>query len=167
MSRFFPHTDYAEDQPYTKTILTAHVLDRAFQSGAVVGLGIGAVRALIRRRRFATAILGPTGYGAIIGTALMIPGLPSYMASKTDIEWKDRSWRLLENEGQKEVDDWSSVGFIAGTLAAARSEAFRQARSGRWVKLIGGGAVGDLLGVTGYMVWRYGVNGGKWPEKTQ
>ena len=166
MSRFFPHTDYAEDQPYAKTILTSHVLDRAFQSGAFIGLGIGAVGSLIRRKAIATAILGSTGYGAIIGTALMIPGLPTYMASKTDIEWKDRSWRLLENEGQKEVDDWSSVGFVGGAVTAARSEAFRQAKRGRWVKLVGGAAMGDLVGVMGYMVWRYGVHGGKWPQKT-
>jgi hypothetical protein len=95
----------------------------------------------------------------------MIPGLPFYMSGKTDIEWKDRSWRLLENEGQKEVDDWSSVGFVGGVIAAARSEAFRQATKGRLLKLIGGGALGDLLGVTGYMAWRYGVHGGKWPSK--
>ena len=167
MSRFFLHTEYAEDQPYARTILTTHVLDRGFQSGAVIGLGIGAVRSLVRRQPIATAILRSTGLGAIIGTALMIPGLPFYMWNTSDIEWQDRSWRLLENEGQKEVDDWTSVGFVGGALATARSEAFRQARSGRWLKLIGGTAVGELLGVAGYMVWRYGVHGGKWPQQVQ
>ena len=166
MSRFYPHTEYAEDQPYPKTILTAHVLDRGFQSGAVIGLASGVIRSLIRKRPLATAILTPTGTGALIGTALMIPGLPFYMSGKEDIEWRDRSWRLLENEGQKEVDDWSSVGFVGGVIAAARSEAYRQATKGRVLKLIGGGALGDLLGVTGYMAWRYGVHGGKWPNKT-
>ena len=166
MSRFYPHTEYAEDQPYAKTILTAHVLDRGFQSGAIIGLAAGAIRSLIRKRPLATAILTPTGAGALIGTALMVPGLPFYMWDKTDIEWKDRSWRLLENEGQKEVDDWSSVGFVGGAVAAARSEAYRQATKGRLLKLIGGAAVGDLLGVMGYMAWRYGVQGGKWPSKS-
>ena len=56
----------------------------------------------------------------------MIPGLPAYMHSKTSIEWKDRTWRLLENEGQMEVDDFSSVGFIGGAVAAAMGEVFRQ-----------------------------------------
>lgn len=87
------------------------------------------------------------------------------MSGKTDIEWKDRSWRLLDNEGQKEVEDWSIVGFVSGAVATARSEAFRQAKSGRWVKLAGGAALGDLVGVMGYMVWRYGMHGGKWPGK--
>ena len=46
-SRYFPHPEYAEDQPYAKAILTYHVLCRAFQSGAVIGLGIGTVRTYV------------------------------------------------------------------------------------------------------------------------
>jgi len=166
MSRFFPHTEYAEDQPWARTVLTYHVLDRGFQSGAFFGLVVGSVRSLFRHSRpFQTILLGSTGYGAIIGTALMIPGLPGYMASKTDIEWKDRSWRLLENEGQTQVDDWSNAGLVVGTLAAARSPAVRQAGRLSVVKLTGGAAIGNLVGVMGYMVWRYGMKGGVWSEK--
>ena len=165
MSRWYPHTEYAEDQPHARVILTGHVVDRAFQTGATIGLATGAIRSLIRRQPLASTILKPTGYGALIGAGLMIPLLPFYMKDKTDIEWKDRSWRLLENEGQKEVDDFASVGFVGGVVAAARSEAFRQGRSGRWVKLVGGAAAGELLGVMGYMAWRYGIHGGKWPQK--
>ena len=33
---------------------------------------------------------------------------------------------------------------------------------GRWVRLVGGAAMGDLVGVGAYMVWRYGVRGGVW-----
>ena len=166
MSRYYPHTEYAEDQPYSKAILTAHVVDRAFQSGAAIGFTTGVIRSLIRKQALATTILAPTGYGALIGAGLMVPLLPYYMKDKTDIEWKDRSWRLLENEGQKEVDDWTSVGLVGGTIAALRSEAFRQGRSGRWIKVVGGAATGELLGIMGYMAWRYGVHGGKWPQKS-
>ncbi|KAK3719316.1 hypothetical protein LTR37_004535 [Vermiconidia calcicola] len=161
MSRLFPHSAYAEDQPFAQTLLTYHVLHRGLQSGAVVGLSIGVVRSLIRHTPLATAALRSTGYGAIIGTALMVPGLAGQMAGKTEIEWKDRSWRLLENEGQKEVDDWSNAGFVAGVLAIVRSDALRQLKKGRWVKLVGGAAMGNLLGVTGYMIWRYGFHGGR------
>lgn len=162
-----PHPEYAEDQPYARTFLAYHVICRGFQSGAVIGIGLGAARSLIRSKPIAKALLASTGSGAIIGTALMIPMLPMYMWNKTEIEWQDRTWRLLENEGQKEVDDWSSVGFVGGALATARTEAFKQAKSGRWVKFAGGAAVGDLIGVTGYMIWRYGIHRGKWPEKVQ
>ena len=95
----------------------------------------------------------------------MVVGLPIYMAGKTDIEWKDRSWRLLEHEGQMEVDDWSTVGSVAGALAALRSPAVRVGGRVNLVRFAGGAAMGDLLGVAGYMCWRYGVHGGKWPEK--
>lgn len=109
------------------------------------------MRSLLRRKPFVTA-LAQTGYGALVGTALMIPALPFYMHNRTDIEWKDRSWRLLENEGQKEVDDWSTVGFVGGALAAARSPAVRIAGRVSLVRLAGGAALGDLVGVAGYMV---------------
>lgn len=103
----------------------------------------------------------PVGYMLIRG---------QYMHNKTEIEWQDRvrpsspwldrrlkldpqqTWRLLENEGQKEVDDWSSVGFVGGAFAAARSPAVRQAGKLSLVRLAGGAAMGDLLGVVGYMV---------------
>ena len=118
-------SEYAEEQPYSRTILTVHSLDRAFQSGAVIGLSIGATRSLLRRQPFAAAALGSTGYGALIGLGSMVVGLPIYMSGKTDIEWKDRSWRLLVNEGQKEVEDFGSVGFVVGVLAALRTPAAR------------------------------------------
>lgn len=165
MSRYYPHSEYAEDQPRAKTILTTHVLDRASQSGAFIGLSIGATRSLLRRQPLASAALPSTGYGALIGLGSMIIGLPIYMYGKTDIEWKDRSWRLLENEGQKEVDDFGSVGFVGGGLAALRSPAVRVAGRVNVVRLVGGATMGELLGVAGYMVWRYGVNGGKFPDK--
>lgn len=167
MSRFFPHTAYAEDQPYSRTILTTHVLHRAFQSGAVIGLTIGAVRSAITKTPFANAVLGSTGYGALLGFASMIPGTFGYMRGKEAIEWQDRSWRLLESESQKEVDDWSIAGTIAGAAVAARRELASQMAKGRLGRMAGGAGLGNLVGVMGYMVWRYGVHGGKWPERKQ
>jgi hypothetical protein len=164
MSRFFPRAEYAEDQPYSKTILTYHVLYRGWQTGAVIGLSVSGIRYLLGRNPL---LLLSTGRGALIGTALMIPGLPMYMRGKTEIEWQDRSWRLLENPGQVEVDSWGSVGFVGGAVVAARREMGKQIVRGRWMRVAGGAAVGDLVGVVGYMVWRYGVNRGKWPKKAE
>lgn len=147
----FPHSDFAEDERYGKSVLTTHVLRRGWQTGATIGLGIGTAQSLLKRKAFST-ILAPTGLGAIVGMALMVPGLPFYMLGKEDIEWKDRSWRLLEHRGQKEVDDWSAVGLVGGALAAARSPAVREAGKLSLVRLAGGAAVGDLIGVVGYMV---------------
>jgi hypothetical protein len=49
MSRFFPHAAYAEDQPLAKTILTTHVLTRAFQAGSLGGTGVGLSLLTLRR----------------------------------------------------------------------------------------------------------------------
>jgi hypothetical protein len=165
MSRFFPHTSYAEDQPYAHTILTAHVLYRGFQSGAVVGFAIGAARSVVSKQPFGRAVLGSTGTGALIGFASMAPGLFLRMRGREEIEWQDRSWRLLENQGQMEVDDWSLVGTITGAVVAGRREMGNQVAKGRSTRVVGGTAIGNLAGVTGYMLWRYGVHRGKWPEK--
>lgn len=161
MSRIFPRAQYAEDQQYSRTILVYHVLHRACQTGAVVGLAAGGIRYVLGR---APLPLLSAGRGAIIGTALFIPGLPLYMRGKTDIEWQDRSWRLLENPGQVEVDDWSMAGLLVGTAMVVRREMGSQMRAGRWTRIAGGGAIGNLAGVTGYMLWRHGINGGKWPS---
>ncbi|KAG0646459.1 hypothetical protein D0Z07_7573 [Hyphodiscus hymeniophilus] len=37
MSRLWPHTPYAEDQPFSRSILTTHVLTRAIQTGSLIG----------------------------------------------------------------------------------------------------------------------------------
>ncbi|MCJ1290604.1 hypothetical protein MMC34_002144 [Xylographa carneopallida] len=136
MSHLFPHTPYAEDQPLAHTILTTHVLFRGFQSGAAVGLLLGSARhslSLLRQRRSPSLLYTPshltfppativrsTALGAVVGTVLMAVALPGRMWGREDIEWRDRSWRLLENKGQKEVDAWgvlgAGVGAVVGTV---------------------------------------------------
>lgn len=59
-----------------------------------------------------------------------------------------------------EVEGWSSVGFLAGALVAGR----KGVGCGSVVSLVGGAAVGDLVGVLGYMGWRHGIKGGKWKD---
>jgi len=169
MSRFFPHAPYAEDQTLSKTILTSHVLYRGFQSGAFLGIATGAVRSLLVLRGTTLAAASPliatifqntTGIGAVIGTGLMVVMLPMKMWSQTQIQWQDRSWRLLENQGQMEVDDWSLVGTVIGAAYVLASNSGK-AEPRKWARVAGGAGVGSMAGVAGYMVWRYGVRGGK------
>lgn len=170
MSQFFPHTPYAEDQPLGKLILTSHVLYRGLQSGAIVGNIIGPVSYLFSARvraRNAKSILAVTtrsvATGSFVGTALMIVALPMRMKGMEDIEWKDRSWRLLENKGQMEVDSWSltGMGFGLGSLAVVptRSRAVRG-----WRLVLGRAGLGGNIGILGYMMYRYGFHKGKWKE---
>jgi len=161
MSRFWPHTPYAEDQPLAFPILTTHVLTRGFQCGGVIGSIVGVSRYYLSKstrasgQPLSTVILRVTGRGSIIATALPAVALAARMYGREHIEWADRSWRLLENKGQVEVDDWSLGGAVAGALATG-------IRGAGFLAVTGGTAVGSLVGVGGYLGWRYGVKKGKW-----
>jgi hypothetical protein len=160
MSRLFPHPPYAEDQPFPHTILTAHVLYRGFQAGALIGLLYGGTKTAYRqglRSALGTstglsAVTRSVGYGSMVGTTLMVVMLPLRMRGREEIEWRDRSWRLLENEGQMLVDDFSGVG----TLVGLGSMAFRNSAALGplgWKEVLGRAGLGSLAGVLGYLVY--------------
>ena len=92
---------------------------------------------------------------------MMSVALAGRMRGRAEIEWQDRAWRLLENQGQLECDDWTYAGMAAGTLGAvlARPPTVSLARG-----LVGGAGLGSFAGFVGYMAWRYGVHGGRFPE---
>lgn len=167
MSRFFPHTDYAEDQPMSHTVLITHVLYRGFQTGAVVGHSLKLAKSLfkkssiMRNETILATTLRSTGVGALTGTALMVPGIYMRMRGREEIEWKDRSWRLLEHEGQKAVDDCSVVGTVFGALFGARQIASHQSARTKIFTLAGGAGVGSIAGVIVYLGWWYGLKGGE------
>jgi hypothetical protein len=74
------------------------------------------------------------------------------MMGREEIEWKDRSWRLLENRGQMAVDDWSGVGTLAGLGTLALRQPRTTAGLG-WTEVLGRAGLGSLAGVLGYMIW--------------
>lgn len=173
MSQFWPHTPYADDQPHSTAILTTHVLYRGFQTGAIVGPVVAAARSYALPFIFRTASLAaptpllPTllraaGTGGAWGVGALAVTLPVRMWGREDIEWRDRAWRLLENKGQVEVDDWGLVGTALGGLGLLAGRA--GARGLSWRMAVGGLGMGSSAGVVGYMVWRHGINGGEWEE---
>lgn len=172
MSQFWPHTPYAEEQPHSTAILTTHVLYRGFQTGAIIGPAVGAARyafPIIFRKTSSTprtsllpVLLRSTGTGAVWGTAILAVMLPIRMWGREDIEWQDRAWRLLENKGQVDVDDWGLVGTALGGLGLLARRAGVRGLS--WRVGVGGLGMGSTAGVLGYMIWRHGIKGGKWEE---
>jgi hypothetical protein len=75
MSRLFPHTPHAEDQPLSKTILTTHVLTRGFQAGSLIGSALSSAvytYSSFRKtaggdaRPFTRVLLRGTGIGAFV-----------------------------------------------------------------------------------------------------
>ena len=168
MSRFWPQAAYAEDQPYYKAILQTHVMYRGFQVGAITGTAAGLAHSAILWRNSATPVvmratmLSYIGIGAILSTVLCAVATPVLMRSREEIEWRDRSWRLLQNKGQVAVDDWSLAGSIVGAAAvAARKEAGKQLG---WKRFMGGVGLGNMAGIVGYMAWRGLSKGEEVPE---
>lgn len=184
MSRPFPKAEYAEDQTLAHTILTTHVLHRGFQTGALLG-ALGGTALSFRKAASAVAsqthssapladasarpltmppsriarILGTTGRSSLWATGIMAVIMVPFMGTRTKIEWQDRSWRLLENEGQVLCDDFSVAGTVAGGVVAfARERGATQ--MGKGIRVVGGMGIGNLIGVAGYMVYRYGMKGG-------
>lgn len=189
MSRYFPHTAYAQDQPLSHTILGVHVLTRGYTTGAVVGLGAASAGSLYSRfRRIAKPVtttaspsaaaaaasttlqkglprlLRKTGTASAVGLGLMGLALTGRMQGREDIEWRDRAWRLLENPGQLETDDWTYGGATAGVVALGAWRLAGAKGVGGLRAAAGAAGLGSVAGTVGYMVWRYGMHAGKFPE---
>ncbi|KAG6236642.1 hypothetical protein E4U25_003496 [Claviceps purpurea] len=169
MSRFFPHTPYAEDQPLPYTILTTHVLTRGLTTGSLFGITLTSIRQLIpslnRPGPNLPRVLLASSTGSILGVGLMALALGGRMYGRDRIEWHDRSWRLLENKGQMEMDDWTYIGMGLGGVGGAVVSGAAAVRSlGRSRAVLGGMGVGGALGMLGEVGWRVGLKGGKFPE---
>lgn len=155
MSRFWPHTPYAEDQPFAVPILTTHVLSRGFQSGALLGPIAGTAAYYFSKlpraggQSFSTTLLRTTGLTSLASVGLMTAALVARMHGKEHIEWADRSWRLLENKGQVEVDDWSLGRRGCGRCGCCGKET-RMASGYRWGC---NGEFGRRGWVSGLEVW--------------
>ncbi|KAI1262556.1 hypothetical protein F5Y18DRAFT_153398 [Xylariaceae sp. FL1019] len=170
MSRYFPHTAYAEDQPLAKTILTTHIETRAIATGTIVGGAIyGAKDAMqrIRKSKPAPSLTVPrshvflryAGSSTLWTLGFVSVGLVGRFWGKEEIEWKDRSWRLLENKGQLAVDDWTYPAMAAGLAATAFLK-----RPVGWVAMVGSVGTGSVVGMLGYMGWRHGLHRGKFED---
>ncbi|MCJ1243020.1 hypothetical protein MMC30_000216 [Trapelia coarctata] len=112
-----------------------------------------ALRALRLRAFSASPVVGvlrATGTGAVVGALAAGVALVGRMRGREDIEWRDRAWRLLENEGQMGVDVGSAVGMVVGAVGVGV-----MVLRGR-----GGGAVKGMRGMTGTRVGWRGVVGG-------
>jgi Protein of unknown function (DUF1757) len=173
MTSLFPHAEYAEDQPYSKTILTFHVLRAGATAGAIISIPIAAGLTLYRGQRTLPAFLCRSiicsARGTVYGIAFSGIALGIRMWSREKIEWQDRSWRLLENKGQVEVDN-----FVLGGMAGAAMIATGAVRGGRLppglerrigTTLLGAAGLGSVGGTIGYLGWRHWIKGGRFDNE--
>lgn len=175
MSRLFPTAPNAEDQPLSRTILTVHCLTRGATTGAGIGGAMHLARDMYRRATLPDPtspavpkpgrpqqLLRATGTGTAVGIALLAAAVLGRMRGREDVEWADRSWRLMGHPGQLECDDFTYGGAVLGVAAAAAAGGVL--RGAGWRGLLGAAGGGSVVGTVGYLVWRYGVNGGVFEE---
>jgi len=157
MDRFLPHPDYAEDQPYSRTILTTHVLHRGANLGAALGALYGGARfglsAHARKSPLAASVIRGAGVGVATATCLVAVALSWRMYGKQEIEWQDRSWRLLENKPQNKIDEWSTSGALVGGVLGGVKKGLG------WRGVTGGAGIGSVVGIVCWVA--YSKLGGK------
>lgn len=162
MNHIADHPAYAEDQPHAHLLLTTHVLHRAITAGSLLGILYGGGRfALSSSARTATTLpailLRSSSTGVLVSSGINALALAGRMYGREEIEWKDRSWRLLESRGQNQTDEWSAAGMVGGAVggvAVGRSVGVAAYRAA-----VGGAGAGSVLGVVAMMAWRQ-VGGG-------
>jgi hypothetical protein len=154
---------YAEDQQYSKLILSTHVIHRGFNLGAIVGIGASLARTGYYKARPSKATF-PIPYGStplsqtlrfaarggLFGLAFGALALGGRMYSKSLIEWQDRSWRLLQHSTQNQTDHWSLIG--AGLGVIAHAALYRSASTP--MRLFGAGALGSSSAIVLMMISR-------------
>jgi len=173
MTSFVPHSAYAEDQKYAKSILAFHVIRSGAAMGAILSVPTAIASTLYWGPKtlptFSTRLLLHSFRGTLGGLVFGAVALEARMWGRDDIEWQDRTWRLLENRGQMEVDTWLLEGEVLGgvaALVAARKGWLPPALTGKALTaVVGGIGVGAALSTTEYVVWRHGIRGGKFPER--
>ena len=61
------------------------------------------------------------------GVGFMAVELTMRMWVKERVDWQDRTWRLLENKGQLEYDNFSTKGAFAGGAVVAWRQGLKDA----------------------------------------
>ena len=155
MSRFWPRAERAEEQKYSHAIGATHELTRGLQLGSYI-VASTTYFGDFDRPRPSLRVLAPTllrsaGTGGLIGMAFIASTELLWLSQKKDIVWKEASWRLLGSSTAIANSDWKYGRMALGAL---------RAKGMGWRAVVGGGAVGSIVGMLGhggYMLTKYGV----------
>jgi hypothetical protein len=154
MTSLFVHTPYAEDQPSAHFILYLHVMRASAMSFTFISMfRIPVTFASARYRQIpitTSTVIARTvqasGRAFAIGSFVGAIATCVRMRGRDDIEWQDRAWRILENEGEVKTD-WITLGG-AGAGAFASLAAVRRGAipMGVGSAVLGGVGVGSSIG---------------------
>lgn len=165
LSQLFPIAEYAEDQQFPRLILYSHVVHRMINVSAGIAVISTGVRLAYRKYRpptepikcailqqsFTKSLLNASYRSILIGPVLGVIATTFVMRNKTLIEWQDRSWRLLANNGQNLTDKWSIGGIIIGAIGG--SVASRKFKISLPKAVAGSASLGCLAGLTCMVIY--------------
>ncbi|KAF2497868.1 hypothetical protein BU16DRAFT_327351 [Lophium mytilinum] len=151
MTSLFPHPAYAEEQPHARTILYLHVIRAGTQAAALVATVTATASSLYYRPRslaaFVPRLIIHSARAVPIGIVFSGLATAGRMYGREQIEWQDRTWRLLENKPQERADWWAIGGGVGGAVAGVWGVrrgvlpgVVRGRYLGRTAKLVLGGA---------------------------
>lgn len=163
--------EFAEDQQFPRLILYSHVVHRMvnFSAGiAVISTGAHlAYRKLrppsdptkyaILQQPFAKSLVSASSKSVLIAPVLGVIATTLVMRNKTLIEWQDRSWRLLANNGQNLTDKWSIGGIVLG--GALGTLVSRRYKVSLPKAVAGSASLGCLAGLTCMVIYGKIVKG--------
>ncbi|KAF2830037.1 hypothetical protein CC86DRAFT_285578 [Ophiobolus disseminans] len=159
MTSLFPHPTYAEDQPRASAILYLHVIRASSMTFAFFSLAQFPFTLLRNSyRKTSTSIstlvartIQTSGRAFVIGSVVGALATWGRMRGREEIEWQDRAWRILENEGEVNTDWAVLTGATGGALvaAAAARRGAMPVSVGR--AMLGGAGAGSSVGIP-YMI---------------
>jgi hypothetical protein len=154
MDSLFRQAPYAEDQTNAHSILYLHVIRASTMSFAFISLlrfPISVVRARysnipVMMSALTSSTLRSSGRAGALGAAVGAFATWGRMRGREEIEWQDRAWRILGNQGENQTD-WATMsgvgaGAVAGVVAARRGVIPPSVGSA----MSGGAAAGSAVG---------------------
>ncbi|KAJ3023960.1 UNVERIFIED_CONTAM: hypothetical protein HDU68_008359 [Siphonaria sp. JEL0065] len=151
MDQLFETAAYAEEQSNAHLILHAHVAHRTVNAlAAVTSIGLIGRKVLGNQKPLFASLLRGNAVAVLGGVALGAAMVEGRMQDKSPIEWQDRSWRLLNNKTQNEIDVASAGGAFSGAVLYGLGSK----RTGLFVRTLGGAGIGSIVGIASYAAFK-------------
>ena len=127
-----------------------HLIEKGFQAGGVVGLGLVLPILAYRRRggkNSVNSLLRAQGTSSLVGvgtTCLLMGPMKISKWEDKAAGFQDRAYRLHFNQSQNRADTFAHIGMAAGAISS-------YALSVSPLALIGGSSVGAVLGLIAHV----------------
>ncbi|KAJ3330758.1 hypothetical protein HDU76_004931 [Blyttiomyces sp. JEL0837] len=145
MDKVFKLANYTEDQQNSHLVLHSHVAARSINATTTLtstGVVIGKLLAK-KKWPLGAGLLRANTYAVIAALAIGPIMTEARMSGKSEIEWQDRAWRILQNQNQLKVDELEVYG--AGIGALTGGLLMRYKGVGLVTRTVGGAGLGIAL----------------------